>query len=145
MRVVALVVLLLGGALFEQWVDLAAQNHPWRVAIVGTIVLVLGGAVLFLFPSGPLIAIGAVLAGAWAIGIVAALDARDHELGYYCKYDAKSQAELDECMSSVTTDDIEKLDTPAARFARGETLECRRGSGPYCADAAEDAEIEYAQ
>jgi hypothetical protein len=39
-------------------------------------------------------------------------------------------------MSHVTTDDINKLDTQAARFARGETSDCLENSGPYCEDAA---------
>jgi hypothetical protein len=143
MRLLALIALIIGVGLFEAWVELAAQNHPARVFIAGAVVFGLVGAVLFLFPSGALIVVSVALAGGWAFALVAALDAREKELGWYCKYGAQSQAEIDDCLSSVNTDDIAELDTPAARFARGETFECGHGSGRYCRDAAEDLEVEY--
>ncbi|HEX8053363.1 MAG TPA: hypothetical protein VF517_10245 [Thermoleophilaceae bacterium] len=136
-------VVLLLAALFEVWVELIAQNHPWRVAIVGGVVFLLVGAILFLWPSGPLITLTLLLAGAWAWALVAGLDARDHELGYYCRYGAQTQTELDRCMSSINTDEIEELDTPAARFAVGVRTECGPGSGRFCREAAKDAAIEY--
>lgn len=133
---------LLAAALLEQWIELVAQNHPWRVGLVGGIALLLTGLVLFLYPSRGLIGVAVFLFGAWAIGLVAGLDARDHELGYYCRYDASTQAELDACMKRINTDEIAELNTPAAQFARGETLDCGRGSGPYCAAAARDNALE---
>jgi hypothetical protein len=137
-KTAALVVLVILGGLLEMWLDLAAQNHPLRVGIVGGVVLLVAAAVVFLFPSGwPTVAL-VVIGISWLIGLFSGLDARDHELGYYCKYGATSQAQLDDCMASVTTDDIEKLETPAARFAYGETTECGRGSGPFCPKAAKE-------
>lgn len=129
---------LIAAALLEERIRLVSQNHPWWVAIVGGIALLVGAAVVFLFPNRALILAGGLLFGAWAIGLIAGLDDRDHELGYYCRYGAGSDAELDACMGRVNTDEIAELDTPAARFARGETIECGPGSGPYCAAAARD-------
>ena len=143
MRIVAVGVAIVAVALFERWVELAAQNHPWRVAIVGAVVFGVVGLVLFLWPSGPLIAATLCLAGGWCFGLITGLDAREKEVSWYCKYGAQSKAALDDCMSSVNTDDIAELDTPAARFARGETFECGPASGRYCREAAEDLEGEY--
>jgi hypothetical protein len=129
---------LVAGALIEEWVRLAAQNHPWRVGIVGGTALVAIGVVLLVVPGRAFTAAAALLLGAFGFGLVAGLDDRDHELGYYCRYGARSDAELDDCMKRVNTDEIAKLDTPAARFARGETSVCGRGSGPYCPAAARE-------
>jgi hypothetical protein len=128
----------LAGVLIEETVSLEAQNHPWRVGAVGGVALLAAALVLFVFPSRVLIGAAALVFGAWAIGLVAGLDARDHELGYYCRYGAASRAELDACMKRVDTEEIAELDTPAARFARGETSDCGPGSGPYCAEAARE-------
>jgi hypothetical protein len=135
---VVIVAGILAAALFEEWVAIKAQNHPWRVGIVGGIALVPTGLVLLLFPQRRLMALAAVVFGAWGIGMVSGLDARDHELGDYCRYGAASQAELDACMKRVDTHEIEELDTPAARFARGETNVCGPSSGRYCAEVARD-------
>ena len=143
MRIVAIGAGIVVVALFEGWVELAAQNHPWRVAIVGAVVFAAVGLALFLLPSGPLIAVTLCLAGGWAVGLIAGVDAREKEVSYYCKYGAESQAALDDCMSSVNTDDIAELDTPAARFARGETFECGHASGRFCREAAKEVESEY--
>ena len=130
----------IAAGLLEEAIRLAAQNHPWRVGIVGGVALLVAGLVLLLFPSRTLIVAAAFLFGAWGVGLVVALDDRDHELGYYCRYGAQSRAELDACMRSVDTDEIDRLDTPAARFARGETTVCGPGSGPFCRGAARDIE-----
>ena len=128
---------LVAAALLEEWIRLQAQNHPWRVAIVGGIGLVLTLLVLLVFRSVLLVGAAVFVFGAWGIGLIAGLDDRDHELGDYCRYGARSQAEIDACMERVDTDEIAKLDTPAARFAREETNTCGRASGPYCAEAAQ--------
>ncbi len=39
-------------------------------------------------------------------------------------------------MSHVTNDDINNLDTQAARFGRGDTSNCLADAGPFCADAS---------
>jgi hypothetical protein len=130
---------LIGAGLLEGVFELHAQNHPWRVGILGGVALLLTGLVLLVFPSRTLKITAVLLFGSWGIGYIAGLDARDHELGYYCRYGAASQAELDACMKRINTDEIDELDTPAARFARGETHECGRGSGPFCAEAARDS------
>lgn len=133
--------LIIAAAVIPAWVlqgylRIVAENHPWRIAIVLAFAALLGAGV-WLLTSGshwPMVA-GIFVLGV-VYGLVAGLDARDHELGSYCKYGAQTKAQLDGCMSHVTTDDIAKLDTRAARFARGETSECGAGSGPYCAEAA---------
>jgi hypothetical protein len=55
----------------------------------------------------------------------------------YCLYGSRSQAQLDGCMSHVTTDDINRRDTQAARFARGDTSDCLEDAGPFCERAAQ--------
>ena len=143
MRYAGFIALIIVGALFEEWLALVVQNHPWRVAIVGGVVLLVGGLVVFLYPSGALIFLVGAFGLSWFIGLVQGLDSREKELSWYCKYGAQSQAQLDDCMASVNTDDIEKLDTPAARFAYGETAECGPGSGPFCPEAAKEVASEY--
>ena len=122
--------------LFSDWVALIAQNHPARVGILLGVGLVVAGAV-WLLSTGrtPVVLLGVLLAGG-GFGWVQGLDARDHELGSYCRYGAQNKAELDRCMSHVTTDDIDELDTHAADFGRGVTSECGPDSGPYCAEEA---------
>lgn len=122
----------------EDHVRLEAQNHPWRVGIVGGVAGLAAALVLLVFPSRVLIAAASLLFGSWAFGLISGLDDRDHTLGHYCRYGAASQAELDACMKRIDTEEIDKLDTPAARFARGETSVCGPGSGPYCPAAARD-------
>lgn len=53
----------------------------------------------------------------------------------YCSYGAVSQAQLDGCVEHVSSDDIDALDTEAARYARGERDGCGPQSGPFCQDA----------
>lgn len=79
------------------------------------------------------VAIVATLA-AW--GFFGGNNARNHYVRPYCLYGAKSQAQLDGCMSHVTSEEINDLDTQAARFGRGDTSDCLDDSGPFCADAS---------
>lgn len=143
MRIVAIVVLVLVFGLVGTWLNFTAQNHPWAVAIVGGVVLLAAALVRFLYPSGALTLLVAFVGAAWLFGLLSGLDAREKELAWYCKYGAKSQAQVDECMRSVDTGDIDDLDTPAARFARGERIVCGPGSGPFCAAAAKDVAFEH--
>jgi hypothetical protein len=138
MRWVVVFVTIVVAALLEDWIRLEAQNHPVRVGVVGGVALLIAGLALFVASSRFATVAAAFVFGAWAIGLIAGLDDRDHKLGYYCRYGADSQAQLDDCMARVNTDAIDKLDTPAARFARGETSVCGPGSGRYCAEAARD-------
>jgi hypothetical protein len=119
-----------------QYLRMIAENHPWRIAIVLAFAVVLAAGVWLLSSSRRWPTVAGIFVLGIVFGLVAGLDARDHELGSYCKYGAKNHAELERCMSHVTTDDIDKLDTHAARFARGVTSECGADSGPYCAEAA---------
>jgi hypothetical protein len=88
-------------------------------------------------PNRSWVAPAAILAIAAILGLGAGLRGRDYYLRLYCDYGAQSAAQHAGCMSHVTTDDINELDTQAARFARGETSECLEDSGPYCEDAAQ--------
>jgi hypothetical protein len=54
------------------------------------------------------------------------------EVSDYCAYGAVSQAQLDGCVDHVGTDDIDRLDTNAARYARGELDKCLADAGPFC-------------
>lgn len=78
----------------------------------------------------------AILCVAAIWGAAAGSRTRDNYVRPYCMYGAQSQAQLDGCMGRVTADDINRLDTQAARFARGDTSECLDDAGPFCADAA---------
>lgn len=50
----------------------------------------------------------------------------------YCEYGALSEAQLQGCIDHVTVDDFDRLNTNAARYARGELDKCRRDAGPFC-------------
>jgi hypothetical protein len=50
----------------------------------------------------------------------------------YCSYGAVSQAQLEGCIEHVDQDYINRLDTNAARYARGELDRCLADSGPFC-------------
>ncbi|HEX8743607.1 MAG TPA: hypothetical protein VF712_10780 [Thermoleophilaceae bacterium] len=50
----------------------------------------------------------------------------------YCSYGAVSDAQLDGCVDHVTEDQVDALDTNAARYARGELQECLEDAGPFC-------------
>lgn len=79
----------------------------------------------------------AVIIAAWAgFGFLNGQRARDNYVLPYCLYGAQSRAQLDGCMSHVTSNEINELETQAARFARGETSDCLDDSGPFCADAS---------
>jgi hypothetical protein len=70
------------------------------------------------------------------LGFQSGYTTRDRYIRPYCLYGARSDAQLAGCMSHVTSDDIDAVDTQAARFARGETSDCLADSGPFAAPAA---------
>lgn len=150
-------VAVIGFALVAGWllfgvVRLATENRP--ASVVALLAAAIGGCVVFYrwqdvraerlrgSTSRPVglarwwLAPAVILAAFCAMGAQAGFSGRDSYLRAYCDYGARSQAQLDGCMSHVTTDDINKRDSQAARFARGETRECLGDAGPYCAHAA---------
>jgi hypothetical protein len=75
-----------------------------------------------------------LVAAVWGVG--AGASGRDNYLRAYCEYGSRSAAQLAGCMRHVNTDDINKRDTQAARFARGENSNCLADAGPYCEGAS---------
>ena len=149
--------LVIGGALAAGWflygyVEQRAENHPWGVGFLVALCIAtafahywwqdLRARPRFPYRTRPedprrawVAPVAIVLvACVWGVGLGAR--ARDNYLRPYCMYGARSAAQLDGCMAHVHTDDIDPLDTQAARFARGETNECLADAGPYCASAS---------
>jgi hypothetical protein len=52
----------------------------------------------------------------------------------YCAYGAVSEAQLDGCIDHVDESDVERLDTNAAQYGRGELDKCLSDAGPFCGD-----------
>jgi hypothetical protein len=51
----------------------------------------------------------------------------------YCSYGAVTERQLATCQTHVSANHIRSIDTPASRFAQGDsTAECGAGSGPFC-------------
>jgi hypothetical protein len=124
-----------GGATGEVLVAPRAENHPIRVGIVlGVLLLVVG--LVRLVSEGRHTVVALVFLGGLGFGWFVGWDNRDNYIDPYCRYGAKSQAELDSCLSHVNSDDIDELQTNAAQFARGTIDECRDDAGPYCAAEA---------
>ena len=71
---------------------------------------------------------GALAAAAAATGGCGGQD----EVVRYCNYGAVSEAQRQGCIDHVTSDDIDQLDTNAARYARGMIDDCRADAGPFC-------------
>jgi hypothetical protein len=117
-----LVAALVLSAYLSQLVQGPSENHPWVVTIVLLCVAAVAGVVWLVLPGGGWQAAWATAAvfllGGCGFGLVAGWDARDNYLTPYCEYGAKSQAQIDRCLSDVNTEDVDELDTPAARFAR---------------------------
>src|SRR3954447_9458146 len=133
-----------------------AENYPAETAAVliaagGVVYLVFQAdkrrmrgredATEFMFASvSPLVAALSpafiIVAVLCIFGWVQGDQSRTSYLGVYCKYGAVSRAQLNGCMKHVNSDDIDDLETPAARFARGELDECATDSGPFCGEAA---------
>lgn len=131
---VLILALALVDALIAEAVRPLAANHPWRVLILLAGASVMGFGLSLTMAGARSLMTGAlvlVFAGcAW--GLISGWDDRDNYLQPYCRYGAASTAELERCLARTRSDDIDRLDTPAARFARGETTECGRDAGPLC-------------
>lgn len=56
------------------------------------------------------------------------------EVARYCEYGAVSQPQLDGCKDHVGNDQVDRLDTNAARYARGDLDRCLADAGPFCRD-----------
>ena len=126
---------LVAGFIVSDLLQPFAENHPWRILIVilvaAPVVALVGW---FLTPDsgmGVATALFLIVLGGCGWGLVAGWDARDNYLTPYCAYGARSETQRDDCLTHANTEEIDKLDTPAARFARGETG-CGAGSGPLC-------------
>jgi hypothetical protein len=74
-----------------------------------------------------------LVAGAIAYGLYVGHQSRLHgTVADYCAYGAVSRAQFEGCKDHVSTDDVERLNTDAARFARRELEGCLADSGPFC-------------
>ncbi len=74
----------------------------------------------------------------WLLLVLTIPDARSlgrNYVGTYCAWGAVSERQFQECLNHVTIDQVHRLDTLAARFARGEHDPC--GPGIYCYTAEE--------
>jgi hypothetical protein len=63
---------------------------------------------------------------------IAACGGGDDLVSNYCEYGAVSDAQLDGCITHVNPEYIDRLDTHAARYARGELRRCLPDAGPFC-------------
>ncbi len=83
----------------------------------------------FLYLSAPLVC----ACVAWLVWVSAIPGARDlgrNYVGGYCAWGAVSERQFRECLNHVTIDEVDRLDTVAAKFARREHHPC--GPGIYC-------------
>src|SRR5215208_4729030 len=102
-----------GGATGEVLVAPRAENHPIRVGIVLGVLLLMVGLV-WLVSEGRHAVVALVVLGGLGFGWFEGWDNRDNYIDPYCRYGAKSQAELDSCLAHVSSDDIDELQTNAA-------------------------------
>jgi hypothetical protein len=76
----------------------------------------------------------AVLVVALAIGTFVGISERSSgKLRKYCEYGVVSKAQLAGCLDHVTDSQIDRLETDAARFSRGDLWQCLSDAGPFCA------------
>jgi hypothetical protein len=76
----------------------------------------------------------ALLLVALVIGAYAGISERSAgKLRKYCEYGAVSKAQLAGCLDHVTDSQINRLQTDAAQFARGQLWTCLSDAGPFCA------------
>ncbi len=68
---------------------------------------------------------------------------RGKSVKLYCEYGSLTKAELFACLAQTPTGSINRLNTDAAQFARGELVKCARTSGPYCHDQPPDYGDQY--
>jgi hypothetical protein len=146
----AVLSLIVAGVMYalERVLHLAARNHPVG-ATVALGVAALGGFGLLLTVAPDrsaewwcpdlrrvAVAPAVLILAAGALGVYGGYeDRQDGLLGNYCQYGAVSRSQLYGCLDHVTDDQINRLDTDAARFARGQLNSCLADAGPYCANA----------
>lgn len=123
-----------------------AQNHPWGSAVLIALAAFLALAIVaivewragasLMTPAAVSIVPGIAIFALALAGSIAGQTVRDSGvLHSYCYYGAVSNAQITGCLDHVTSDQIDKLDTDAARFAKGELTSCLSDSGPFCAQA----------
>ena len=75
----------------------------------------------------------AIVCGFFSYSVIVELGYADRLVEEYCSYGAVSQRQLDTCQTHVSANHVREIDTPASRFAQGDsTAECGAGSGPFC-------------
>lgn len=142
-----------------QWFDTRSAGQAY---VLGFAAFLLGVALIFagllgvlgleLVPYFPAIfrALRPLVSGAvrrafvGAVGIVLVVtggdligqpDFHDRLRWDYCSYGSVSEAQRQGCEERVDVSAIRRLDTSAARFARGELNDCLADSGPFCQTA----------
>jgi hypothetical protein len=133
---VVIAAIVFGGATGATFVAPQAENHPIRVGIVLGVLLLMVGLVWLVSEGWLAVTVAVTLLAGLGFGWIEGWDSRDNYIDPYCRYGAKSQAQLDGCLSHVRSGDIDKLHTNAADFARGTIDECRDDAGPFCAAEA---------
>jgi hypothetical protein len=118
-----------------------AANDPAAGVLVVAVVALIGATAYFSlvkrFGDDKQTWIGspiAVLLVALAIGTFVGINERaSGKLRRYCEYGVVSRAQLAGCLDHVTDSQIDRLQTDAARFARGDLWQCLSDAGPFCA------------
>lgn len=82
--------------------------------------------------SLPISLVAVIGCGAVAMLLATACSSDGELIGRYCEYGAVSAAQLTGCIDHVTFEDVDRLDTNAARYARGEIDVCLADAGPFC-------------
>lgn len=85
----------------------------------------------FLALSAPLI----VICGLLFVSIFEYPDARDwgkNLVGNYCAWGAANNRQFEGCVNHVTLEQVERLNTPAAKFAKDSESRCGEARGVYC-------------
>jgi hypothetical protein len=135
-RVLPILAIILGYATGQTLVLPHAENHPVRTGAVLALLLIPAGLVWLVSDGAGMFAVSMIFIAGLGWGWIEGWDNQDNYIDPYCRYGAQSKKQLDSCKAHVNSEEIDKLDTPAAKFALGVIDECGRGSGPYCAEAS---------
>lgn len=119
-----------------------AANDPTAGIFVVALVAIAGGLAYLRLDDRvgdrPGLSVGApivMLLVAVVLGVYVGMQDRSSgQLRDYCEYGAVSRAQLAGCLNHVTNADINRLQTDAARFAKGSLSQCLSDSGPFCAN-----------
>jgi hypothetical protein len=75
----------------------------------------------------------AIVGGVLSWMVIGDISSANQLVEDYCSYGAVSERQLETCQTHVSANHIRSIDTPASRFAQGDsTAECSTGSGPFC-------------